>query len=60
MHFIGSNSEKSRANIGLGHHNHYTHAARAANLTATEKSNQRKERRKTKIYRANMKQPAKT
>ncbi|PKA57875.1 hypothetical protein AXF42_Ash012414 [Apostasia shenzhenica] len=50
MHFMDSNSGKSRANIGLGHHSDYTHAKRAAILAATEKSNRRKERRKTGIY----------
>ncbi|PKA50653.1 hypothetical protein AXF42_Ash017992 [Apostasia shenzhenica] len=60
MHFIGSNSKKNRANIGLWHHSHYTHAARAANLTAIENSNRRKERRKTQIYKATRKQLEKT
>ncbi|PKA52061.1 hypothetical protein AXF42_Ash013998 [Apostasia shenzhenica] len=50
MHFMGSNSGKSRANIGLGHHSDYTYAGRAAILAATEKSNRRKERRKMRIY----------
>ncbi|PKA63934.1 hypothetical protein AXF42_Ash004944 [Apostasia shenzhenica] len=50
MYFMSSKSEKSRVNIGLGHHNDYTHAARAANLVPTEKSNWRKERRKTEVY----------
>ncbi|PKA56195.1 hypothetical protein AXF42_Ash011124 [Apostasia shenzhenica] len=50
VHFMGSNSGKSRANIGLGHHSDHTHAGIAAILAATEQSNRRKERRKTDIY----------